>query len=68
IQGLGVAYTPRFALGDYLEEARLLPLLTEYSGEASELGAVYLEGRTLPNKVRALIDFVADDIRTTNIL
>ena len=68
IQGLGVAYTPRFALGNYLEEARLLPLLTEYSGEASELGADYLEGRTLPNKVRALIDFVADDIRTTNIL
>ena len=27
-----------------------------YSGTAGELGAVYLEGRGLPRKVRALID------------
>lgn len=68
VQGLGIAYTPRFALGSDFEEGRLLPLLEDYSGEAGELGAVYLEGRTLPRKVRALVDFVAKDIRSSNIL
>lgn len=68
VQGLGIAYTPRFALGSDLEEGRLQTLLEDYSGEAGELGAVYLEGRTLPRKVRALIDFVAKDIRSSNIL
>jgi DNA-binding transcriptional LysR family regulator len=66
-QGLGIAYTPRFALGDELEDGRLLPLLEAYSGTAGELGAVYLEGRGLPRKVRALIDFVAQDIRSAGI-
>jgi DNA-binding transcriptional LysR family regulator len=63
-QGLGIAYTPRFALVNELEDGRLLPLLEAYSGKAGELGAVYLEGRGLPRKVRALIDFAAQDIRS----
>ena len=67
-RGLGIAYAPRFALGQPLEDGSLVPVLEDYSGEVGELGAVYLEGRTLPRKVRALIDFVVDDIRSANIL
>jgi len=67
-RGMGIAYAPRFALGRSLEDGSLVPLLEDYSGEVGELGAVYLEGRTLPRKVRALIDFVVDDIRSAEIL
>ena len=67
-QGLGIAYVPRVALGSHLENGTLVPLLDGYATEAGELGAVYLEGRTLPRKVRALIDFVAEDIRSSTIL
>jgi DNA-binding transcriptional LysR family regulator len=36
--------------------------------EERALNAVYLEGRVLPRKVRALIDFAAEDLRREDIL
>jgi len=42
--------------------------MADQPGEVSPLSAVYLEGRVLPRKVRALIDFAADDIRAADIL
>ena len=33
-----------------------------YAGETWPVSAVYLEGRALPRKVRALIDFAVKDI------
>ncbi|MCB1330395.1 MAG: LysR family transcriptional regulator [Maritimibacter sp.] len=60
--GLGIANVPRFALGGALEDGSLVPVLERYSGMAGPITAVYLEGRTLPRKVRALIDFAVDDI------
>ncbi|MDJ0933347.1 hypothetical protein [Breoghania sp.] len=39
-----------------------------FEGESSRLSAVYLEGRTLPRKVRALINFAAEDIHSADIL
>lgn len=60
--GLGLAYVPRFALGDNLSGGRVVPVLPEIPGETIPLSAVYLEGRVLPRKVRALIDFAARDL------
>jgi hypothetical protein len=34
-----------------------------YPGETSPLSAVYLEGLVLPRKIRALIDFAAEDVK-----
>lgn len=67
-KGLGIAYTPRFVLGAALAAGQVVRLLPDQPGEASPLSAVYLEGRVLPRKVRALIDFAADDIRAADNL
>ncbi len=66
--GLGIAHAPRFALCAALATGRLVPVMPELRGEAGPLSAVYLEGRALPRKVRALIDFALEDIRSADIL
>lgn len=68
INGLGIANTPRFAVHDALASGALVELLEGYRGESGTLSAVYLEGRALPRKVRALIDFAIEDIRSADIL
>lgn len=67
-QGLGICYGPRFALADALATGRLVPVLERHAGMTAPISAVYLEGRTLPRKVRALIDFAAEDIRASGVL
>lgn len=67
-RGLGIAYIPHFALRGAIGAGRLVQLLDGYAGESAPLGAVYLEGRSLPRKVRALIDFAAADIRGIDLL
>lgn len=66
--GLGIALVPRFAIGDALETGRLVPLPDGLRAPHIPISAVYLEGRTLPRKLRALIDFAAEDIRTANVI
>ena len=67
-KGLGLAYAPWFALGEALSTGRLVAVMPAWTGLESPLNAVYLEGRALPRKVRALIDFAAEDIRSADIL
>lgn len=66
--GHGIAYSPRFAVFEALEAGRLVQLLEDYEGESGPLNAVYLEGRTLPRRVRALIDFAVADLADADIL
>lgn len=66
--GFGIVHAPRFAVCEALDAGTLVPVLADYTGEASPLNAVYLEGRVLPRKVRALIDFAVEDIRSAGIL
>lgn len=68
IKGHGLAYAPRFALHEALTTGLLVPVLPTHPGETSPLSAVYLEGRVLPRKIRALIDFAAEDLRAADIL
>lgn len=64
-KGLGLAYAPTFAARDALATGQVVPVLSNLAGEVSPLNAVYLEGRVLPRKVRALIDFAVADVRLT---
>ncbi|MCI5112132.1 MAG: LysR family transcriptional regulator [Marivita sp.] len=66
--GLGIALVPRFALGQALETGQLVRLFGDVGSPPSAINAVYLEGRTLPRKLRALIDFAVKDIRTAGVL
>lgn len=61
IRGLGIAYIPDFAVNRALERGSLVPVMEGYDCEEIPLSAVYLEGRDLPRKVRALIDFSVKD-------
>lgn len=67
VAGHGIAFCPAFVLGDDLETGRLVPLLPGYDSPAHALSAVWLEGRTLPRKVRALIDFAVEDARRNGL-
>ncbi|WP_093154685.1 LysR family transcriptional regulator [Aliiruegeria lutimaris] len=68
IDGLGIANAPRLAVHDALASGALVELMEGCKGESGPVSAVYLEGRTLPRKVRALIDFAVEDIRSAGIL
>lgn len=60
--GLGVAYCPDFVLAEALAQGRLVTLLDDYEGVSAPLSVVYLGGRALPHKVRALIDFAVQEL------
>ncbi|WP_444870569.1 LysR substrate-binding domain-containing protein [Rhodobacter capsulatus] len=68
IAGLGIAHAPRFAVCGALDTGALVPVLSGFHSPPSPVSAVYLEGRVLPRKLRALIDFAAEDIRHAGIL
>lgn len=67
VKGHGLAYAPRFALHEALATGLLVPVLPAHPGETSPLSAVYLEGWVLPRKIRALIDFAAEDLRAADL-
>ncbi|MCA0869272.1 LysR family transcriptional regulator [Seohaeicola saemankumensis] len=68
VGGQGIVYGPSFALKDAISGGQLVPILTGYQGEPSPISAVYLEGRSLPRKLRSLIEFTRQDIERANIL
>lgn len=66
--GHGIAFAPRFALGDLLATGRLVALFDGRSGHPLQVSAVYLEGRRLPRRISALIDFAAADMQAARLL
>jgi DNA-binding transcriptional LysR family regulator len=56
---LGIGILPPYMVGDDLQQGRLVPLLRQFQVvPASAIYLVYLPNRTLPLRVRALIDFL----------
>ena len=68
VAGEGIVYGPKFALRAAIDAGLLVPVLTAYEGGRTPISAVYLEGRALTRKVRALIDFAQADIRSSGML
>jgi DNA-binding transcriptional LysR family regulator len=61
LAGLGIAYLPLVLVDDELERGTLEHLLASSVGRDSDgLHAVYPQGRLLPAKVRAFIDFAVE--------
>ena len=59
LAGLGVGVLPTYIVGDALRQGRLVPLLRQFQVlPESGLYLVYLPNRSLPSRVRALIDFL----------
>lgn len=63
LRGRGIAYGPLLVVKDDIQAGRLIRLLVDHETPRHSLSVVYLGGRTLPRKIRALIDFTVDDIR-----
>ena len=59
VAGLGIGILPVYMVGGELRDGRLVPVLREYKVvPESTLYLVYLPNRTLPSRVRALIEFL----------
>lgn len=59
LAGLGVGLLPAHVAGADLRQGELLPLLRQFRiGPEGGIYLVYLPNRTLPSRVRALIDFL----------
>jgi DNA-binding transcriptional LysR family regulator len=66
IAGLGIGILPAYMAGDGLRQGALVPLLRPYQIiPESAIYLVYLPNHTLPSRVRALIDYLVDQFRTT---
>ena len=59
LTGLGIGVLPNYIAGPDLRQGRLVQLLRQFQPPPRESGIylVYLPNRTLPSRVRALIDF-----------
>lgn len=63
VDGAGIAYVPDFVLDDPAARTGLETLLPDYGTTAGDISLVWLQGRSLPRKTRALIDFAVADFR-----
>jgi DNA-binding transcriptional LysR family regulator len=68
IKGQGLAYAPRFVLREAIATGLVVRVLPAHLGETSPLSAVYLEGRVLPRKIRALIDFASEEVKAADLI
>lgn len=58
--GLGIAMLPTFVCNEALVQGRLRPVLYQHRPEPLELYALYTSRRHMPQRVRALLEFLAE--------
>jgi DNA-binding transcriptional LysR family regulator len=59
VGGLGIGVLPVYMAGDALQQRKLVPLLRHFRPvPESGIYLVYFPNRSLPSRVRALIDFL----------
>ena len=60
--GHGIVYLPSFLVADDVRSGRLTPLLTRHTNLETNLLAVYPESRHISPKVRAMIDWLVEEL------
>ncbi|MGO8975902.1 MAG: LysR substrate-binding domain-containing protein [Steroidobacteraceae bacterium] len=60
LDGLGIAYAPRWLFEDGLVDGRLQSLLVDHLGPPLPIQFVYAANRLLPRRARVFMDFIAD--------
>lgn len=63
-EGLGLIRVPRYWVKKELDKGTLISVLDNYMCETSHLFAVYKHGRTMPAKISAFIDYLAQHLPT----
>jgi DNA-binding transcriptional LysR family regulator len=68
VAGLGIALLPLWVVGQEIQEGLVRVVLPQYRAHpmnaADEVYALYPHGRNLSAKVRAFLDFIAEEFRT----
>ncbi|MCF4124543.1 LysR family transcriptional regulator [Methylobacterium sp. SyP6R] len=65
VQGVGITRVGTFHIGEEVASGRLVPLLEAYNPQDREsIHAVFVGGATVPARVRVLVDFLAERMRT----
>lgn len=65
VDGVGITRVGNFHIGDHLADGRLVPLLEAFNPQDREaIHAVFVGGPTMPARVRVLVDFLADNLRS----
>ncbi len=62
LEDLGIVYLPTFLIGDDIRAGRFVPLLVEFTDIETDVFAVYPESRHLSPKVRAMIDWLVEEL------
>ncbi len=62
IRGLGITYQPTFIARPAIDAGLLKPLLSRYTGIEMGIYAVFPGNRYVPQRVRALVEFLAERI------
>jgi len=68
LAGLGIAVIPAFAFSDELERGDVKVLLKAFEPKPLPLNAVYPSRRFVPPRVRAMIDFLAHELKINPLL
>jgi DNA-binding transcriptional LysR family regulator len=68
LAGLGIAVIPAFAFSNEVENKQVQVLLRSYEPKPLPLNAVYPSRRFVPLKVRAMIDFLANELEIDPVL
>lgn len=65
VEGAGLARLTRFLVDDDIRQGRLVPVMEDHNpGDREEVHAVFLgQGRLMPGRVRAFLDFLYDNIQ-----
>jgi DNA-binding transcriptional LysR family regulator len=62
LAGLGMVYLPTFVVGEDVRAGRLVALLTPHTHVQSSAYAVYPESRHISPKVRAMLDWLVEEL------
>ncbi len=65
LEGVGIARTPTFVIGQDIQGGRLIPILRDYDTLEVTIFLVYPQRRHLSPKVRAFVEFMAARIPET---
>lgn len=68
LSGIGIARTPRWLVGDAIDDGRLVPVLEPFQPDPHAIHAVYPPGRHLPSKVRSFIDFIGEEFKDCSFI
>lgn len=66
LDGLGIIFQPTFIVGEDLKSGALMEILQEWHTGEVGVHAVYPVRRHLSGKVRAMVDFLAEEFRTAS--